>query len=287
MAYQDDLELQNQAKASPGGVLAGSGGAASTQAAQPTGSGFTNLQTYLSANKGQGTGVAQDMISEGQKGVDKARSAADQYADTWAATGVQQANQAGQDGAGVYQAGIDEIQADPNNTEGAYASARGTQYGGPANAQDIQGYNDLEKNYQNVKTTANNYAGDYNTQKAGLQNKYGYSSGFGALDTFLGRQDGKEAIQGWQNGVQTGSAAGQIGKVNDAIAGGQKAVSDAQAAHSAAGRAAKTARSAGVSTSVAPAPSQGIATQTILPTTTENIDAQRYRGGSSSKQKHF
>lgn len=281
MAYQDDLELQNQQKAGAGGVIAGSGGAASpTPGAQPAGSGFTNLQTYLAANKGQGVGVAGDIVSEGQKGVDSARKAADQYADTWATGGVQQANQAGQDAAAKYDAGRAEVEADPNNTEGAYAAARGTVYGGPANAQAIQGYNDLEKNYQNVKTTADNFAGDYNTQKAGLQNKYGYGSGFGALDTFLGRQDGKDTISGWQKGVQPGSAAGQIGKVTDAIAGGQRAVSDAQTAYNAAGKTARQNRSSvpapptlptepvpGMATNVQgnAAPAAGIASQVSLP----------------------
>lgn len=229
-------ELQKQGN---GGVIAGSGGAANAQGGQqPAGSGFTNLQTYLSANQGQGRGIAQNIVSEGQKGVDTARNDADMKADRWAAIGVQEANQAGQD-----------------------ASTNMTAYGGPKSAQDVSGYNQLESNYQNVKKTADNFANDYDTQKAGLRNKYGYGGGFGALDTFLGRQDGKDTIQGWQNGVQTGSADKQVGQVNQAIAGGQKAASDAQAA-----QAAQVAAAQAAATAKAEKDAQAAETKAVKPT---------------------
>lgn len=195
MAYQDELELQNQAKASPGGILAGSGGAASAQAAQPVGSGFTNLQTYLSANKGQGGQIADSIISEGQKGVDKARTAADETANAWADGVTQKAN----DGA-----------ADINSP-----------YGGPTDASKETGLNDLETNYQNVKKGADAYAGDYQSQKAGLMKANNYGVGFGALDTFLGRQDGSQKIADWQKNVDTGSTAGAVKKANEGIQGAQ------------------------------------------------------------------
>lgn len=196
MAYQDDLELQNQQKAGAGGVIAGSGGAASpTPGAQPAGSGFTNLQTYLSANKGQGGQVADQIISEGQKGVDTARNAADKTAGAWADGVVQDANSGA---------------ADTNSP-----------YGGPTDASKVAGLNDLEKNYQNVRDGANNYAGDYQTQKAGLMKANNYGVGFGALDTFLGRQDGAQKIADWQKNVDTGSTAGAVQKANEGIQGAQ------------------------------------------------------------------
>ena len=203
MAYQDDLELQNQAKASPGGILAGSGGAASAQPAQPTGSGFTNLQTYLSANKGQGGQLADSIVSEGQKGVDTARDAADKTADTWADGVVQDANSGA---------------ADTNST-----------YGGPTDASKVAGLNDLEKNYQNVRDGANNYAGDYQSQKAGLMKANNYGVGFGALDTFLGRQDGASKIADWQKNVDTGSTAGALQKANTGIKDAQAGLAARQA----------------------------------------------------------
>jgi hypothetical protein len=196
MAYQDDLELQNQSKAGTGGVIAGSGGAASpTPGAQPAGSGFTNLQTYLSANKGQGGQLADSIVSEGQKGVDTARNAADKTADAWADGVVQDAN-----------SGAADTNAD---------------YSGPADASKAAGLNDLEKNYQNVREGANNYAGDYQSQKAGLMKANNYGVGFGALDTFLGRQDGASKIADWQKNVDTGSTAGALQKANTGIQGAQ------------------------------------------------------------------
>lgn len=212
MAYQDELDQQNQAKASAGGILAGSGGAANAPTSKPAGSGFTNLQQYLSANQGQGQGIAKDIVAEGQKGVAKAQTAADAQADAWvnnagieAAAGSQEAlaNQANS----IAQVG---------NADASYMTPQ--TYKGPNTAQDVAGYNDLDAAYANVKKTADNYASDYDTQKAGLQNKYGYGSGFAALDTFLGRQDGKDTIQGWSNGIQPASKDGKVAQANEAIA---------------------------------------------------------------------
>lgn len=199
-----NLLEDEQKKQAGGGVIAGSGGVASQGAnQQPTGSGFTNLQTYLDANKGQGQGVAQDIVSEGQKGVDTARAAADKTANAWADQTSQKVNTAATEASNQVAQG---------NT--------GSVYGGPVNAQAAEGYNDIEKNYQNVKNQANSYANDYNAQKSTLQNKYGYGNGFGALDTFLGRQDGRQTIQDWQGKVDTGSTAQAAQKVNSAIQGG-------------------------------------------------------------------
>jgi hypothetical protein len=189
-----DEEL-NQQKAG-GGILAGSGGAAN-QGAQPSGSGFTNLQTYLSANKNQGAGLANQITAEGQKGVDAARTAADTSANQWA------------DGV----------------TEKALSgpSAVSSVYGGPIDATKGEGYNQMDQNYQNVRDQATKFAGDYDTQKASLMKANSYGTGFGALDTFLGRQDGKDKIQDWQKNVNTGSMVGAVQKANTAIKAGQDA----------------------------------------------------------------
>lgn len=196
MATQDELDLQNQQKAGTGGVIAGSGGAASAQpGAQPAGSGFTNLQTYLSANKGQGGQVADQIIAEGQKGVDTARNAADKTAGAWADGAAQRA-----------LSGPSEVNS---------------VYGGPIDSTKDAEYNQLEKNYQDVRKGADAYAGDYQTQKAGLMKANNYGVGFGALDTFLGRQDGGQKIADWQKNVDTGSTAGAVQKANTAIKSGQ------------------------------------------------------------------
>lgn len=196
--YNLDDENQQQ-KSQAGGVIAGNSGVASPTS-QPAGSGFTNLQTYLTANKGQGAGIAGDITAEGQKGVDAARNAADTKANTWA-------DETGK--------AVDASSRDAQNQ--IYGGNANYQYGGPSSAKDAVGYNQMDQNYQNVRDQATKFAGDYDTQKAALQNKYGYGSGFGALDTFLGRQDAKGQIQDWQKNVNTGSIQGAADKVNSTI----------------------------------------------------------------------
>lgn len=235
MAYTDNLDEQDQQKAAAGGVIAGSG-SAGAQGPASTGTGFTNLQTYLTANKGSGGGIADNIVSQGQNAVSDAQKQADNAATAWGDYGVQQATQGAQDASSKYNAGTQALAADPWDTEGAAQDARGVSYGGPKSATDVAGYNDLDKAYQNVKTTAQNFSGDYNTQKAGLQKQYGYGSGFGALDTFLGRQDGKDKIQGWAAGVNPGSAQPQVDRVNNAIKTGQQSVMDSQTAFNTANR---------------------------------------------------
>lgn len=258
MAYVQNEEEQKQGGAG-GQVLAGSGGAASGSQ-QAVGTGFTNLQKYLSANKGEGQGIAGDITSQGQKAVDTARNTADTAANTWADAGAQQANTAATNAASTYENAANALRADPNYDP---VGVRGTTYGGPQSAQDVQGFNDLDKAYQNVRNTATSFANDRATQQAGLQNKYGYGSGFAALDTFLGRQDGKDQIQGWAAGVNPGSADAQVARVNSAIAGGKQQVTDAQAGFDKANREAKTARSmdANPQTHNSPVPGIGIADQ--------------------------
>jgi hypothetical protein len=261
MAYMDNMDEQDQQKAAAGGVIAGSGGAAG-QTPTSTGTGFTNLQQYLTANKGSGDGIADSIVSQGQNAVTDAQKTADNTAAAWGDYGVQKATQAGQDAASKYNAGTQALASDPFDTEGAALTARGTTYGGPKSATEIDGYNDLDKAYQNVKNTATNYAGDFNTQQAGLKQQNGYGSGFAALDTFLGRQDGKDKIQGWAAGVNPGSAQSQVDRVNGAISSGQQSVTDAQNAFNTMNRQAHQTRA---STTQVPKNMMdlGIASQTI------------------------
>lgn len=240
MAYVQDEEQQGTPGAG-GQVLAGSGGA-KTGTGQVAGTGFTNLQKYLDANKGQGAGIAGDIVGQGQQAVDAERAKADASATAWGDTGVQQANDAATNASSVYDTTANALKADPNYRYSG--DVWGTTYGGPQEAQKVDGYNDLDKAYQNVKNTATSFANDRMTQQAGLQNKYGYGSGFAALDTFLGRQDGKDQIQGWAAGVNPGSAQGQIDRVNNAITGGKQQVATAQSGFEQANRDAKAARTA-------------------------------------------
>lgn len=226
MAYVNNEDELNQQGKAGGQVLAGSGGAA-TGATQAVGTGFTNLQKYLDANKGQGTGLANDITSEGQKAVDTARSAADTQASGFVDYATQQANSGADNVVGAIDTSINQVKNNYQDRAGALEAQKLT-YGGPADAQAVQGSNDLDKAYQNVRNTGTGYASDRATQQAGLQKKYGYGSGFGALDTFLGRQDGKEQIQSWAQGINPGSAQGAYDKANQAIEGAKGRVTDAQ-----------------------------------------------------------
>jgi hypothetical protein len=259
MAYYDNLDEQNQQKSGAGGVIAGSGGAGSKT---PTniGTGFTNLQQYLTANKGAGGGIADNIISQGQNAVSDAQKTADTGAAAWADQGVQRAQSAGQTAASTYDTAAASLRADPNAD---ITGVRGTTYGGPNSATEIEGYNDLDKAYQNVTNTAQNFAGDLSTQKAGLQKQYGYGSGFGALDTFLGRQDGRDKINNWATNVNPGSAQSQIARVTGAIDSGKQQVANAQSAFDKVNMDAKFARSmdANPQTHNSPVPGIGIADQ--------------------------
>jgi hypothetical protein len=278
MAYVNNEDELKQGGAG-GQVLAGSGGAAgAAKEPQAVGSGFTNLQTYLSANKGQGGGVADAITEQGQQAVNAERAKADTVANTWADNGVKQATQAGDNAADPYNTAAGALQADPN---AGISNPHGSTYGGPQTAQDVQGYNDLETAYQNVKNTATNFQGDRMTQQAGLQKKFGYGSGFAALDGLLGRQDGGDKINSWAQGVNSGSADAQVAKVNTAIAGGKQEVADARTGFQKANTDAKTARTA-ANRAAQPAPTgwggQGIASVTNDPWE-DDMDDQNTTGG--------
>lgn len=241
MAYVNNEDELKQGGVG-GQVLAGSGGAAgAAKGPQAVGTGFTNLQTYLSANKGQGGGVADAIIEQGQQAVDTDRSKADTQANAWADSTVTKVNQAANNAASPYDTAAAALQADPN---ASITNPYGSTYGGPQDAKSADGYNDLEKAYQNVRNTASNFQGDRMTQQAGLRNKFGYGSGFAALDGFLGRQDGAGKISSWAQGVNPGSADAQAAKVNSAIAGGKQKVTDAQASFQKANKDAEAARAA-------------------------------------------
>lgn len=222
MAYLDD-ELEKQKMGGGGSVLAGSGGAAATPGAPAnTGSGFTNLQKYLGANKGSGGGLATAMTEQGQVGVDAATASANQAADTWADNEINTVTRSADDAAGVYTTAQSNLDSDPWAKPGQVPTYDNK------TATDRDGYNALDANYQKAKDYATNFSGDYDMQNAGLQKKFGYGSGFAGLDTFLGRQDGKQTIQNWQAGVTPGNASAQAGKVNTAITAGQGKIDTAK-----------------------------------------------------------
>ncbi|HYX38610.1 MAG TPA: hypothetical protein VE954_36365 [Oligoflexus sp.] len=201
-----DEEAQNQFPTTGGStVLAGSGGAGASSgptspAGQTVGTGFTNLQKYLTANQGQGAGIANDMVANGQKAVEGQMQMANQSAITWGDAGVDAANKAGAQQSSQVQQAVDYTNSGASDYIDQTADARVKQYQKPADNPT----NELERGYANVKNAAALHGNDFNTQKAGLQQKHNYGSGFASLDTFLGKQDAGSKLSTWQNQVNTG-----------------------------------------------------------------------------------
>lgn len=218
MAYQDDPLYQQGAQV-PGGanqVLAGNSGVTGGGAgSQPVGSGFTNLQTYLNANRDQAGGAANQIAAGGQEGFQDRVKSADNLAAGVTATGTQAAQSGGQ----------------------VANESNGFQYGGPNSASDVKGFNSLDENYKAAEDYSNNYANDFNANKAALQKTNGYGNGFAALDTFLGRQDGganiragnQAQVAGLKDGTGYKGTQGAKANIETAIAGGKNAAANAQA----------------------------------------------------------
>ena len=89
MATQvDELEDPNK-KGAGGAILAGGGSSGPAPASDGAlGSGWTNLQTYLGANKGNGEGVANEIIGQGQKQFDTNLNTANTAANDWAGSQI-------------------------------------------------------------------------------------------------------------------------------------------------------------------------------------------------------
>lgn len=237
MAYlykPEDEQQQGQGPAKSGGsVLAGNSGAKSGTGGQAGTSGWTNLQTYLGANEGNGTGVANTIVDEGQKAFDTDVGIANKQADSWGDMGVKAADSTSALNQISDARGVVKTSGSQYNTAANNASA--ITYGGPQNASDVQGFNDLDQAYKNAEQTADNF-GKFNTQQATLQKKYGYSAGMGALDTAIGRGDAGSLITDWQakskgglkDGDQYAGIKKNVDRVSGAIQGSKDSISAAK-----------------------------------------------------------
>lgn len=213
MAYVQDEELKKQQQAAGGQVLAGSGGAAG--ASKASGTGWTNLQSYLDANQGNTGGIATSVNNAMNKEFEGAAKAADDSARAWGDSAVKQAQAADQSEA--MRAGATDYSNTIRQTNQTYQ--------GPKQGSDVGGYNDLEKNYKTAEQAADKYTG-YSGMKQGLASQNNYGSGFGALDAFLGTRREMPAIQAQANANKTslqtnGVYRGMVeadGRVKDAAA---------------------------------------------------------------------
>jgi hypothetical protein len=229
----DPNDPNNQGMAGGGSVLTGNSGAKS---AGPTaaGSGWTNLQTYLGANQGNGAGVANTIVEEGQKAFDVDASKASKASDAWGDSGVSAVSK--NDPTSQVTAASQVVNAKGSDYGQTAANASTLQYGGPKSAAEIQGMDGLQKAYKNADDTADNFT-RYGTQSATLKDKYKYSGGSAALDTLIGRGDAGTLISDWQARSKAGIRAGDqytgiaknTGRINDAAGNAQRGLADAQA----------------------------------------------------------
>jgi len=191
MAYLiDPLEEKKKQDAAQGmgtsGVVGsnvsapGSQGNVAADTKAPTSSGFVNLQSYLDANKGSGEGMAQNMT---KKVAADADSYSGQAADA-AAKAEQAMKDSVKDAAGNAQS-IGGGIAGAKQNYGDAANFLNSGYGGPS-AGD---YTTDLKAGKDALTGKLDKVDDNATQQTMLRDTYGqngnYSSGFGALDTFL------------------------------------------------------------------------------------------------------
>lgn len=208
MAYQ--LNFDEEETGSPGAGLQGNfigsaNGASDPGAAAPQaqGTGWTNLSTYLDANKGAGGQMAKDVTKETQNKITDLEGAGGKV-DAWKQAATQDINKGTKQdsysqtiskGSTKDIAGIDQNAFNAWNNLAAYT--------GPQSAQASSGYTDLANQVANTKDKISNL-NDYEGQKVALQDTYGkggnYGSGFQALDAFAMRGDeaGKQTLNDFQ-----------------------------------------------------------------------------------------
>jgi hypothetical protein len=234
MAIQKDF-LDEEEQGTQGinleGTAVGSGGFGGPMGAKPQGTGWTNLQQYLTANEGQGAGVAQDIT----KGVQEKVDSADSNAKLWEQSAKARVDQSTKrDDQGF----TNQINTDPTkidkNAFNAWAQLQS--YWGGANAQADSGYGDVYGQTQQAKQAVQGMQ-NYDTQKALAQQTYGkngrYTQGMGTLDTFIMRGDkaGQQALQGFQDrnknvGAGFDQAKANVDQYIAGAAGRGKAVTD-------------------------------------------------------------
>lgn len=189
MATQfDEMDDPNK-KGQPGagGSVKTSGGSSAPAATDGgLGSGWTNLQTYLTANKDGSGGVPQDLINMNQAQLNQDIGKADTASNNWAAGQIQNGQKTGDYGSGG-----------TSGLEQGYQNA----------VNHVKGIgNDFIDHSKDNSKQSNPEAdhSQYYEQKVGLQNKYGYGKGFAALDHFLGSQNGRPEISAWQDSTIAG-----------------------------------------------------------------------------------
>lgn len=185
-----------------GGNSKGDAQAPASGAGKTTRTGWSNLQSYLSANKGNDAALGQRIsgkIGEQAQGVEQAKSAI-----------TPAAQQDAQKNTVTDQGVIKALQTDPTKVDKKTFQAQSSAtYQGP---EDVSAYDDYAKGQQSAKTLQEKLAltGSESGQKSLIRDVAGpnYTQGLGNLDQFIlsAGEQGKKAITDTQQ--QYGNVAG-------------------------------------------------------------------------------
>lgn len=178
LQYYPDEEDKNQNAGS--GVIAGNPNQANqSSGSQTTGSGFVNLQRYLDANKGQAGGLADVVVGGGDEKIDTFKKDANKIAEEAknAYSSAARSGEADQITQGLTSDPVSAV----NNAKGYLDSTY--------DAKDAKSYYEpLAQRKSEIGNRLENIDDRY-TQQALLKREFNkdgnYTSGFGALDTFL------------------------------------------------------------------------------------------------------
>ena len=196
----DDKEQSNQEIATTPETSIISGGAGASQASGKGGGakGWTNLQTYVDANKEQSGKLGQDVSKDISNKINTIDTQKEQYSNTYSQARPTINMEADQS----ILSDISKGNISPRKNE--IASVYNAQYKGPASTQAIQGYEDIAKGYSDTGVRADNLNSEQGRVEA-LQSTYGkqqpYTSGEQYLDSFIlgAGEQGRKALQDTQN----------------------------------------------------------------------------------------
>ncbi len=221
--------------------VAGSSSGTTPATAPKSGSGFTNLSTYVNANKEQGADMAGKVTGNIQTGIDAAKGL-DTNFNKAASSQVPDANSISSNASSVAKG----LWNDPTQFTGGAGQSKFTNatsnYNGINDVTSLQPYQDLNnavtKNAAAVKNLANPY-GLQTSVKDAYGNQSNYTQGQNTLDAFLtGSGAGKDKLNQFTSNYNandpTKSLANEvtgfnnnITKAKDATTAGQQQIQDA------------------------------------------------------------
>ena len=205
--FLDEQDPNNQSTSLEASAAGGGPTGAGGVQAKPQGSGWTNLQTYLDANAGQGGQLANAVTKTTQDRVNTADSNAKLWEDAAKTRVDQNTRKEGVDGQDAWSNVIrngsaDKVAGIDQNAFNGWKQL--SNYWGDKTAEADKGYGDVYGQTQQAKQDiqgAQSYDGQKVLADKAFNQNGRYTRGMGTLDTFLmrGDQAGQQALQGFQD----------------------------------------------------------------------------------------